>query len=267
MADVILFGGQSNMQGQTERRVGDTPVEGASEYRFLSDSLVPLKNPTGEDIRFDGTEGFGFGTPGAENWHGQTALGSTVYGYTSMLPSFSDAYRNAAKNQPDVVAVHAAKGATQICYWLPDGEGYEMFVRKCEAAIAKTEAELGEIGRKYMVWLQGESDAIAGVTKEDYKKMLSDLGHDLKERFGLHRFGIIRVGCFTMDERDWEIINAQEELCAEDDFFVMLTRVCSDYCTKEEYKEYMNPEAHGHYSALGLTKIGEIAGTALAEIE
>jgi len=265
MIDIIIFGGQSNMQGQTERRMWDTPVEGVLEYRFLTDSLIPLKNPTGEDIKYDGTEGFAFGTSNRGNWHSQVALGSTCYGFTSMLPSFCKAYRNEAEKQPDVVAVHAAKGATQINYWL--GEGYEMLVRKCEAAIRRTEAEQGEIGKRYMVWLQGESDAIASVKKDDYKRMLSDFGHNLEARFGLDRFGIIRVGCFTMDERDWEIINAQEELCAEDSYFVMLTRVCSDYCTKEEYKEYLNAEAHGHYSALGLTKIGEIAGTALAEIE
>ncbi len=265
MTDIIIFGGQSNMQGQTECRLGEEPVAGALEYRFLSDSLIPLQNPTGEDIRYDGTEGFPFGAPGMDNWHGQIALGSTVYGYTSMLPFFCRAYREGTGT--DVVAVHAAKGATQMEYWLPNGEGYDMFIRKCEAAIAKTAADVGEIGKKHMVWLQGESDAIASVTKDDYKKMLSDLGHNLKERFGLDRFGIIRVGCFTMDERDWEIIHAQEELCAEDEFFVMLTRVCSDYCTKEEYKAYMNPEAHGHYSAEGLKKIGEIAGKALADVE
>lgn len=263
MTDLIIFGGQSNMQGQTERRMGDEPVAGALEYRFLTDSLIPLQNPTGEDIRYDGTEGFPFGMPGTDNWHGQMALGSAVYGYTSMLPFFCRAYREAAGT--DVAAVHGAKGATQINYWL--GEGYEMFVRKSTAAIAKVEGERGEIGRKYMVWLQGESDAIAGVMKDDYKKQLSEFAHKLKDELAIDRFGIIRVGCYTMDERDWEIINAQEELCAEDELFVMLTRVCSDYCTKEEYKEYLNAEAHGHYSAVGLEKIGELAGKALAEIE
>ncbi len=264
MTDLIIFGGQSNMQGQSERLVGEVPFEGALEYRFLTDSLIPLKNPCGEDVRYDGTEGFPFGTPDRGNWHSQNAIGSTVYGHTSLVPFFCKAYREAAKDHPEVVAVHAAKGATQIDYWL--GDGYEMFVRKSKAAIAKAE-EKDEIGKKYVVWLQGESDAIAGVSKADYKKMLSAFGHDLQERLGIDRFGIIRVGCFTMDERDWEIIHAQEELCAEDGFFVMLTRVCSDYCSKPEYKEYMSPEVFGHYSALGLTKLGEIAGAALAEVE
>jgi hypothetical protein len=260
MTDLIIFGGQSNMQGQAECRLGDTPFEGVLEYRFLTDSLIPMKNPCGEDILFDGTEGFPFGMPGKENWHDHNALGSTVYGNTSLAPFFCEAYRKAAGN-PDVVAVHAAKGATQMNYWL--GDGYEMFIRKSAAAIAKTEAEKGEVGKKVVIWLQGESDAIAGVKKDDYKKMLSEFAHKLKAELGISRFCLIRVGIFTQDERDREIIDAQEELCAEDDFFLMLTRVCTDYCTKPEFKEYMNPDAYGHYSALGLAKLGELAGTAL----
>jgi len=261
MTDLIIFSGQSNMQGQTERLLGDTPIDGCAEYRFLTDSLVPLKNPCGEDIRYDGTEGFAFGTPGTENWHGQMALGSTVYGYTSLVPFFCDAYRKTAPHHPCVTAVHAAKGATQLAYWMPDSEGYPMLVRKAEAAIAKT----GEINRRYMIWLQGESDAIAGVKKDEYKRSLREFAYSLKARFSLDRFGIIRVGQFTMDERDFEIIRAQDELCCEDDFFLMLTTAALDFCTKEEYKHFMNPEAHGHYSAAGLCELGRLAGTALGE--
>ncbi len=261
MKDIIIFGGQSNMQGQCERLTGDTPVRGAEEYRFLTDTLIPLRNPTGEDVRCDGTAGFPFGAPDiTENWHEANAIGSTCYGRTSLRPFFCEAYL-AASGRDEVVAVHAAKGATAMDHWTPDSKGTEILVKKCEAAFAK----VGETGERYMIWLQGESDAIAGRPKEEYKKMLSAFAHCLKDRLGLCRFCIIRVGCFTMDEKDWEIINAQEELCREDPFFLMLTRVCSDYCTKEEYKHFMNPEAHGHYSAAGLESIGRLAGTALGE--
>ena len=50
MTDILIFSGQSNMQGQTESDPMDKPVAGASEYRLLTDSFVPLKNPVGEDI-------------------------------------------------------------------------------------------------------------------------------------------------------------------------------------------------------------------------
>ena len=49
--DIIIFGGQSNMQGQTgEMPPINEPVEGALEYRFEGDSLIPLQLPVGEDI-------------------------------------------------------------------------------------------------------------------------------------------------------------------------------------------------------------------------
>ena len=51
--DIIIFGGQSNMQGQTDYLSECEQVQDAVEYRFLTDSFVPLKNPTGEDITFE----------------------------------------------------------------------------------------------------------------------------------------------------------------------------------------------------------------------
>ena len=53
VADIIIFGGQSNVEGQTEVLSECEVVEGAFEYKFIGDSLVPLKNPVGEDIRYD----------------------------------------------------------------------------------------------------------------------------------------------------------------------------------------------------------------------
>ena len=54
--DIIIFGGQSNMQGESESRTPGV-VAHAYEYRFLDDTIVPLENPVGEDILRDGTRG------------------------------------------------------------------------------------------------------------------------------------------------------------------------------------------------------------------
>ena len=43
-ADFIFFGGQSNMQGQTEAFDAFTAREHLYEYRFLTDELVQIKN-------------------------------------------------------------------------------------------------------------------------------------------------------------------------------------------------------------------------------
>ena len=51
--DILIFGGQSNMQGQTEGLPeNNAPVQGALEYRVKTDELIPLQHPVGEDDDF-----------------------------------------------------------------------------------------------------------------------------------------------------------------------------------------------------------------------
>ena len=42
MTDVVVFGGQSNMQGQSEALSEREIVKNALEYRLLTDTFVPL---------------------------------------------------------------------------------------------------------------------------------------------------------------------------------------------------------------------------------
>ena len=70
--DVILFAGQSNMQGQTESCPDMSPVEHALEYRFLTNTLVPLRHPVGENIG--------------------DLLRAAAYGNGSLVPAFCKAY-------------------------------------------------------------------------------------------------------------------------------------------------------------------------------
>lgn len=126
--DIIIFGGQSNMQGQTECLSDTTVVANAFEYKWL-------------DLH---------------------ALGAACYGYTNMVPKFCEAYlqnklkglqvsdgadmlpgaetdKMAAKeagraesgqSDQQVIAVHAAKGSTKIEEWLPGTEGYKFLIGK-----------------------------------------------------------------------------------------------------------------------------------------
>ena len=260
MKDLILFGGQSNMQGQSECLADNTSVPGAWEYRYLTDSLTPLCDPCGEDIRADGSAGYPY-SPAASTWHADNVLGSACDGHTTLLPSFCRAYIRSSPDHPEVTAVHAAKGATDMTYWLPGTDGYRILTEKARCAQRKT----GEIRKSAMIWLQGESDAILGVSSGDYCSMLSRFGHALRKDLGLTRFGIIRVGHFTGDEHDLAVMEAQDRLCREDSFFVMLTRAAADFTAMPQYAAYRNPYVGGHYSAAGLARLGELAGEALAE--
>jgi hypothetical protein len=136
---------------------------------------------------------------------------------------------------------------------------YDMMC-KALAAIDKVAKDF-TVGNIFFVWLQGESDAIEGNGKRYYMEKLTELAGALKTDVGIERFGIIRVGRFTNDQRDLEIIDAQDEICKENGFFLMLTRIATELnlCVR-----YMNPDVKGHYSAEGLIKLGDEAARTLA---
>ena len=261
--DIIMFGGQSNMQGQTEVLSEEQVVELAYEYRWLDNEMKPLKNPVGENIRYDrkyeGTSMEYKAQLSHEEVLRTYVLLASCDGHTNLVPEFCRAYLEQIHSEAEVLAVPVAKGSTQIHEWLPGTEGYKAIVEKTTAAIRKAE-ERYEVRKIFFVWLQGESDAIAGVEKETYKERLKELNKALKKELEVECFGIIRVGCFTNDEKDWKIIDAQSEICWENSDFLMLTEMATQL---NEMKEYMNPYVAGHYSAKGLEKLGAEAGKTL----
>lgn len=248
------------MQGQTECLSSADTIPCCYEYKWLDDALVPLKNPVGEDITYNKTRGEApMKGMDFEKWLSLNALGSACFGHTNLVPEFCRAYHEISGHS--VIAVHASKGSTVIADWLPEERGFEFIEKKSLAAVQKAK-EKYKIGKIFFVWLQGESDAIEGNQKQYYKEKITELCAHLKKRIGIDRFGIIRVGRFTNDKRDDEIIDAQDEVCNENPDFVMLTR---EAAALNEVPEYMNPEYEGHFSAKGLELLGRLAGTKLAQ--
>lgn len=239
MTDILIFGGQSNMQGQTESCPCEAPVCGGYEYKHRSGTLVPLMHPVGEDM-------------------GEMLLGAHL-GHGSLVPAFVRAY--VAESGADVVAIHAAKGATRIDEWQKGGTRYAAAAEKIAAgtALARREKQVRHIA---YVWLQGESDALAGLGATDYEKALIAYKNALKEDVGIQKFGIIKVGYFAGKAADEEIMAAQERVCTDPDF-AMLTRVCGELSLR---KKYVNPDAPGHYNNAAMDIIGTLAGSALARI-
>lgn len=255
--DVIIFSGQSNMQGQSERLSENDIVDNAYEYKWISDELVPLANPVGENITYAMTKGDAVTyETDVSRWLQAHALGAACYGNTNLVPSFCRAYTKITKRQ--VCAVHAAKGSTKISEWLPETPIYSILIKKVRGALQKVNP-----ARIIFVWLQGESDALDCVAKEDYMASLHTLCDSLKTDVGIDLFGIIRVGRFTNDSRDLQIISAQDEICRDSAHFVMLTDLATKLNTQSEY---MNPSVVGHYSASGLELLGHTAAEALCDV-
>lgn len=245
------------MQGQSECLSENNTVKNAYEYKYLTDEIVELKNPVGENITYDFKKGYVFDKNiSQKDWVETHITGSSCYNNTNLVPEFCRAYTTISGKE--VLAVHIAKGSTEIAYWLPGSAGYEILVKKSNAAQKKVKAE-----QVFFVWLQGESDAICGHSKDYYKQKIQKLCDTLKQDIGINKFAIIRVGRFTKDNRDLEIIAAQDEICFESNDFLMLTDIATEL--NEQSDEYMNPFVKGHYSAKGLEKLGSTAGAALAD--
>lgn len=128
------------------------------------------------------------------------------------------------------------------------------------------------------MWLQGESDALIHTTTDEYYDRLIEYKNQLKERFKIDKFGIIKVGYFFADgawslnpDDDHEsivafnegIMKAQELVVEKDEDFVMLTRVCTKLSLNPEF---INPDAAGHYNNKAMEIIGQEAGCSLAKI-
>ncbi len=256
--DFIVFMGQSNMQGQSDRLIRDLPVPNAWEYRFFGDTAVPLQDPVGEDVRTDGTPGYrleeGIDIGAYLNDH---ALGSACYGHTTLVPAFCRAYTACTGHR--VLAVHAARGSTTAAQWLPGTPGFAALQKKAAAAYAYAVRNY-QVDSVFAVWLQGESDAVFGTSAQDYTDRLHMLFTALQGVLPITRCGIIRVGRFAGDARDDTIIGAQERLCEENPFFVMLTREAAEMSGNPQW---MNPNVAGHYSAMGLQHLGAVAGSVL----
>ena len=255
--DIIIFGGQSNMQGQSGQVPEiNEPVAGAWEYRSVGNQTIPLQIPVGEDI-------------GGNKYY----LGAS-HASGSLIPAFCRAYVKATDRE--VIAISACRGDTTLVDWHKGTYRYFHAARKIRAGIEKAKS-MGHVEHISYVWLQGESDAIIGTTEEQYVENLIRYKEMLKADFGIEKFGIIKVGYFfctsqwhttwgtyeAKKAKDEAIMRAQEKAVETDSDFTMLTRICTELSMKPEY---INPNASGHYNNEALDLIGQAAGDAMAKV-
>lgn len=252
---VLLFIGQSNMQGSTGEKCTAPAANNCLEYKFLTDELVALKNPVGEDI-------------------GEGAiLRESALKNGSLVPFFSETY--ATLSGKKVIAIHTAKGNTKISEWLPDTERFPIMLNKITAGLKKI-SESYEIEKTFVVFLQGESNALIQTSEKDYRDMLIMFKNALKSSVDFDKFAIIRVGYFAefapwiklpkkiKKKADKVIMKAQENAVKVDPDFIILTRILKKLSRR---KKYLNPKEYGpHYNNEAMKIIGNIAGSKLYKI-
>lgn len=250
--DILIFAGQSNMEGSTGEKCAEPPVEGAFEYRYLTNELKELKNPVGENINGG-------------------VLTQSELGNGSLVPFFCKEYKKRTNNR--VTAIHIAKGGSSIESWLPETERFKIATTKVLNGIKKVQ-ESFVVEKIYFIWLQGESDAIKRTGTDIYKKMLIKFKNALKETVKIDKFAIIQQGYFSefagwvegskeeKRKHDEEIMEAFSLAEKEDKDFIILTKICVKLSREQKW---LNPKEYGpHFNNAAMAIIGEKAGNALA---
>lgn len=234
LVDLIFFMGQSNMSGCG----GDAslcPVvteDKGQEYRSVSDPtrLYPITEPFGiNENRIGGLMEYPSGKKG------------------SLVSAFINEYYELTNRK--VVAVSASKGETSIIDFTQDAIMADIGQRY---AFAKSYLSNNgyTIGHIYVVWLQGESDALDGVDPEVYRTKLDDF---MRPMFidGLEKVFIITPGrTYSYSHLYDGIVSMQKKICAESGYYALATNVLSGVST-----EYMTDMYHYNQHVLNMVGI------------
>lgn len=241
IVDLIFFAGQSNMAGAGgNARYAPTVPEGYGyEFRAISDPtrLYPIQEPFG--INENNLNAI-MDPPGAKKG--------------SLVSAFIDRYYE--ETGTPVIAVSASAGATDTKFWMSDAV-VDDFTERYKRAVVWLEGNDYYVRNKYVVWLQGESDAITNGDKEQYKENMDNI---IRPMFinGVEKVFFITPGR-TITRKNYfnEQINAQIELGKESAYYSVATTILSAVST-----EYMVDEWHYNQTVLNL--VGSESAKAVA---
>ncbi len=240
MADLIIFAGQSNMSGNggNASLAPVVPAGAGYEYRPASSpgALYPLVEPFG---RNEG--GLISDQPQFQNGSLVSAFVSTYFQKTGI----------------PVVAVPATRGGTDSSYWASPATKADLLSRYNKAR-AYLEKNNFKIRRKFLVFLQGESDAVKGISEFDYKNNLTSAFQPLFAE-GLEQVFIITPGYAVNGMYSYDdVVNAQKDLCNSNNMFTL----ASDILHTAGMNSYLDDAVHYNQQALNLA--GSSAATRVA---
>ena len=258
--DVIVFAGQSNMMGHGNAK-GAPSVKKKSAYAYL-----PVSSP-GKVSGF--SEPFG----SQENdKYINNMMGDENLATGSMVSAFVKAYYKETKTP--VLAVPCAMQGTGSYSWA--SMRYQAIIDRASAAQKAAKKAGYKVGHVYLVWMQGESDALAMQKNEDgtcdttmspdeHIKNVRTMFKRVKKKAGFSKCFVIRIPSFYGSQTDpygekWSsyyklIQNAQISLCADYDDFVMAYAN-----TPKLSKKYLQSDGM-HLTQAGLNKVGTGAGS------
>lgn len=254
--DLILFAGQSNMAGrgitsEEHPETYPTVIEGAGyEFRAISDptTLYPIAEP------------FGY----AENKSG--GLNDRTNKTGGCTAAFVNAYYK--NGSVPIIAVSASEGATDLQEWLQGyGENTGRLYDACsrfQDAVAYCAINDIPIRHKYVVWMQGETDAVNIYNQEYTIADYAEYFESVQEAFlaaGAEKVLVIRIGkrggtdgSDTGSTMYDNVIEKQTELCKKDTDLVMICAVVAGM----RARGYMKDQSH--YYQVAYNEFGTYAG-------
>ena len=231
IVDLILFMGQSNMSGAggNAKYAPKVPYDEGFEFRAISD-------PT---RLYQITEPFGVNE---NNLNAIMDLPGAKRG--SLVSSFANTYFE--KTGVPVVAVSASAGATDTAFWMTPAVSAD-YTERLKRAIVWLENDKYEIRNKYVVWLQGESDAVDDLSADKYEENMNNIIRPLFIE-GIQKVFFITPGR-TITKKDYfsQIISAQIKMSKDSGYYALGTTILSGVST-----EYMVDEWHYNQTVLNL---------------
>ncbi len=201
--DLVIFAGQSNMSGRggNAKQAPGVPVDTGYEFRIgtCPTGMYPMSEPFGVY-----SNGYLCDPPMLRGGSLASAFMSSYYKGCGV----------------PVLAFSAARGGSSIGYWQTAPVQAEL-LEKYNTINAWCTANHIFIRRKYVVWLQGETDGVANIDKENYKNGLVNTFSSLFAK-GLEQVFIIPIGQYVGLPGTYDKVrSADMELCAADPRFTL----------------------------------------------
>ncbi len=257
--DVLVFAGQSNMMGH-----GDASAAPKVKKK-VGVSYLPISKP--KKIS-DLTEPFG---RDENDQYVSNVYDGENYATGSMVSAFAKAYNK--ESGRTVLAVPCAMPGTGSYIWAE--QKHKAISQRTTKAIKVAKKAGYKIGHVYLVWMQGESDALAMQRNEDgtcdsdmsadmHIKNVRTMYRKAKKKAGFEKCFIIKIPSYYGDTKDpygekWShyfkvIQDAQDTLCEDYDDFVMAYSK-----TPKLGKASMQSDGM-HMTQAALNKVGKGAG-------
>jgi len=235
--DIIVFAGQSNMTNVG--RASHAPaVTAGTGYEAIpkKSKISPLSEP--------------FGVGQIKSTMPKSQQGATL------ASAFVNAYYK--KTKTPVLAMNTAIGGTSIGQW---SSSYYQRVTDDVKEMEKLLKKKGlKKGRVYVVFYQGENDAMNSIVSTVYRKHMELFMKNVQSRCDVSRCFVIRISNDLNNKESYDKIAAvQTKLCMEDYRFVMASTIGSGF----DASYYQGDGIHLTQPALNKigTQAGKMAGT------